>query len=97
MIPLPLGLPRWAKIAGAIAAFCLLAFTLHKCAVRDAVEADRAEANAEAVSTAREADEAARGEIDATRNEVEARNEKARNAASGSDDPLGDALRSLRD
>lgn len=45
---------------------------------------------------AREADAAADAKGDTTRAEIEAGNERARDAAKNSDDPLGDALRELR-
>lgn len=44
---------------------------------------------------AREADNDARGASDTTRNNVEAGNQRARDAASQSDDPLGDGLRGI--
>lgn len=61
-----------------------------------AVEADRVEARAEAVSRAREADEHAERAGNQTREGVEHANDRAREAAADSSDPLGDALRSLR-
>lgn len=41
MIAAFLGLPRWAHIALALGTLVLAALTLHKCAVSDAVKADR--------------------------------------------------------
>lgn len=62
---------------------------------RAVVRADRAKANAEAHETARRADEAAQGETDRVKTQVEDENERARDAAKDSSDPLADALRSL--
>lgn len=92
-----LGMPRWLKIALGAVAVVGLVFLLHKCAVREAVKADRSAANAEAATTARDADERAEEAGNRTTEEVEDGNDRAREAADGSDDPLGDALRSLRD
>jgi hypothetical protein len=61
-----------------------------------AVKADRSAAKAEAVSRAREADERAHGAANRQNEEVSDGNERAKAAAAGSDDPLGDGLRSLR-
>lgn len=61
-----------------------------------AVEADRTAAKLEAVSRAREADERAEAAGNQTREAIEDANDRAREAAAGSDDPLGDGLRSLR-
>lgn len=91
-----LALPRWAKITAGITLLLTLAFILHKCAVRDAVEADRDASNAEATTTAREADQSAQEAAEGKSSEVQAGNAKASEAAKGSDDPLGDGLRALR-
>lgn len=88
--------PRWAKIAAAVAMLCVVALTLHQCAINRAVRADRAETAAEAHKTAREADAASRGAVDDTRARVEAENQAARDAAAGSDDKLKAAMDSLR-
>jgi hypothetical protein len=90
------GLPRWLKLVLAGLVLIGLAFVLHKCAVRDAVEADRDASKAEALSDAREADEDAEAASDDKTQEIEDGNERARDAARGSSDPLGDGLRSLR-
>ena len=90
-----LGLPRWAHAligAAALVASVLIWLHFHDRAV---VRADRAKANAEAHETARRADEAAQGETDRVKTQVEDENERARDAAKDSSDPLGDALRSL--
>jgi hypothetical protein len=61
-----------------------------------AVEADRTAAKAEAVPRAREADERAERAGNQTREGIEDGNDRAREAAADSGDPLGDGLRSLR-
>ncbi len=68
-----IALPRWAKIAVGIIALCLLAFTLHKCAIRDAVKADRKSVEAETATrtlsserSANRADAARQAEIQAS-------------------------------
>ena len=73
-----------------------LAFLLHKCAVRDAVEADRDASKAEALSDAREADERAHGAAETTRDAIERSNTDVKAAADGSDDPLRAGLDRLR-
>lgn len=90
------GLPRWVKLALAGAALLGLAFLLHKCAVRSAVEADRDASKAEALETAREADEAAHGAAGNTRDAIERSNTDAKAAADRSDDPLAAGLERLR-
>jgi hypothetical protein len=88
---------RRALIIGGAAIAILAAFGLwlhmHDKAV---VEADRSAANAKAVSTAREADERAQEAGNRKSEDVEDANDRAREAADGSDDPLADGLRSLR-
>lgn len=54
------------------------------------------EAARKAVGRARRADGAARAKSDETRNNVEADNERARESADGSDDPLKSVFDSLR-
>jgi hypothetical protein len=61
-----------------------------------AVEADRVEARAEAVSRAREADEHAERAAGATQDSVAASNASAAEAAAASDDPLKAAMDELR-
>jgi hypothetical protein len=90
------GLPRWVKLAVAGIALLGLAFLLHKCAVREAVEADRDASKAEALETAREADEAAHGAAGNTRDAIERSNADAKAAAAGADDPLRAGLDRLR-
>ncbi len=94
------GARNLAVMAGAVAAVLLLAslaglwLRFHD---RDVIAADRAGSNAKALGTARAADADAAAASDETRNDVEKANDDARDAARGSDDPLGDGLRSLRD
>ncbi len=90
------GIPRWAWIALAIV-IAAIAFGIWLSGEKQrAVEADRNVGKVEAVSTAREADEAAHGAAQGKSEDIEHGNEQAREAARGSDDPLGDGLRSLR-
>lgn len=96
MIAAFLGLPRWAHIALGIGALLLAALTLHKCAVSDAVKADRAETSAAATKTAREADQAAQTTVTAKQADIEQGNRNAEAAARDSSDPLRDGLNSLR-
>lgn len=58
--------------------------------------AEQAEVERKAVEKAREADSAAGASVKETNDAIEDGNQRARDAASGSSDPLGDALRSLR-
>lgn len=58
--------------------------------------AEYAEMAAKAVIQAREADEVARDTVEASKGAVEAGNDRARDAAKDSDDPLADGLRELR-
>lgn len=64
---------------------------------RDAVEADRARSNAEALARARGADEAGLARTGQEREAIEAQNEEARRAAEQSDDPLKAGLDKLRE
>lgn len=61
-----------------------------------AVERDRITSKAEALELARDADERAHGAAAGKSKEVDDANERARQAAVSSDDPLRDAMRSLR-
>jgi hypothetical protein len=63
---------------------------------RDAVEADRAASSVEAAAKGRQADEVALARTAREREAVAAQNERARQAADDSDDPLAAALRELR-
>ena len=89
-------LPRGWHIALGVLVLCLLALTLHRCAVSDAVEADRSASAAKAVTTARKADEAAHGAVEAKSDTIEQENRDAQDAARNSDDALAAGLRSLR-
>ena len=84
----------WAALAAAIA--LLIFWNVAKGTGEAAVEAEVAKADRKAVETARSADEAAGQTVDSTQTEVEQTNDEARQAATGSDDPLADALRRLR-
>ena len=55
----------------------------------------QAERTTKAVTQAREADDAARGAVDASKGAVEAENDRARDAAKDSADPLRDGLKEL--
>lgn len=59
-------------------------------------ERDKARTVAEAVAQARKADAVGVGAADAVQGAVEAGNDRARDAARGSDDPLRDGLEALR-
>lgn len=63
---------------------------------RDECRAEYAEAAREAIEQARQADAVAGEAIQATKDEVEQKNDEARNAAAGSDDPLRAGLDRLR-
>lgn len=90
------GLAKGVWLVIAIAAL-IAGFVLWLDAREDAaVEADRARSNAEAVTTAREADQAASEAQRDKLEDVEHGNDRAREAAAGSDDPLRDALEWLR-
>ena len=58
--------------------------------------AEYAEIARQAALKAKEADDAALGAVDAEKGAVEASNQKARDAAEGSDDPLKSGLDSLK-
>lgn len=95
-----LGLPKWAKfaIAGVLAVALAAAAWFTWLAIHDRAVIREHEADiTEQVRTKTEAANDAAGKAGAdTRNEVEKRNDEARKAADGSNDPLGDALRKLR-
>ena len=59
-------------------------------------EAEHAEVARKAAEQAREADAVSGSVVDQSKNEVEQGNERARDAANGSDDPLRDGLNGLR-
>lgn len=91
-----LSLPPKVRMGLLIALACVALLTVHKCAVREAVEADRAAQAAKVLEQARGADEASRGVVDGVKTEVERKNEESRKAADGSDDPLRAGLERLR-
>lgn len=82
-------------VAGLLIAAAAFGLWLHLHTMA-AVEADRSAAKAEALSIARTADERAHATAAGKSQEVEDANDRARDAARDSDDPLGDGLRSLR-
>lgn len=91
-------LPR-LKIYAAIAALWALTLAVSYCTGRgdgkDAERAAQARVEAIAAQKARKADEQARQVVDEARAGVAAENERAREAAKDSDDPLRDGLRAL--
>lgn len=62
-----------------------------------AVEADRNASNAKATATARKADERAETAANRQKEDIEDGNDRAREAAAGSDDPLKAGLDQLRE
>lgn len=92
-------LPR-LKLYAAIAAVWALSLFLARCdAYEDGKRAERAaQAKIEAIAErkARKADEQAREVVDETKAGVAAENDRAREAAKDSDDPLRDGLEALR-
>lgn len=91
-----LTLPRWAKVAIAIALLAALAGIWLSRHDRAVVQADRHAAAAKVAPTVRAADANAQAQIDVVSNQVEKENADARKAAAGGSDLLGDGLRSLR-
>ena len=91
-------LPR-LKVYAAIGAVWALSLALVRCdALEDGRRAERAAqaiVEAKAQETAREADAKAGDAVEATKADVEAGNQRARDAAAGSDDPLKSALDAL--
>lgn len=90
------GVPRFIWAFGAVALLTVGFLWWLAAEKQKAVIADRNAARAEAVSRAREADERAERASDSTREGIEDGNDRAREAARTSDDPLADGLRSLR-
>ncbi len=101
MIPIPAFLATRAGKFAAIGLAVVLAvagFLWWLESERDeAVEADRAAAQAEAAVITRKADERAHGAAAATTGAIQQESNDAKAAADASDDPLGAGLRSLRD
>lgn len=90
---------RLVKIAltALLALIAVVAFLWWLDAREDAaVEADRAQSRAEAISKAREADQRAGEAAQATQDRIEQSNKRARDAAEGSEDPLADMFEALR-
>ena len=92
-------LGRW-KLYAAIAGALVLSHSLAYCEGRkDGKAAERATqaiVEAKAQETAREADAKAGEAVSQTKADVEAGNQRARDAAVGSDDPLRDGLGALK-
>ena len=90
---------RW-QIAAGVLALIIATHTLAYCEGREdgrnAAEAEAALVRQKALQRAREADSAATGASERTSENVEAGNQRARDAAAGSDDPLRAALERLR-
>lgn len=91
-----IGLPRWVQALGAlgltIGAAALWLFFHDRAVIRD-----HERETAEAVATASASASAAATEaVRETKGKVEQTNDEARKAAAGSNDPLGDGLRRLR-
>lgn len=63
----------------------------------DKRDAEQAEIERKAAEKARQGDAAAGGAVETERGDIAASNERARDAAHDSDDPLRDGLNSLRD
>ena len=91
-------LPRH-KVYVAVGAVWALSLALVRCdALEDGKRAERAAqaiVEAKAQETARQADAKAGATVEATKADVEAGNQRARDAAAGSDDPLKSALDAL--
>ncbi len=78
MIAAILGLPRWAHVALGMGGLFIAALALHKCAVSDAVKADRKAAEAQAAKQALGAERSA-NVADATRQaEIQANDDQTR-------------------
>ena len=86
----------WLAVCAALLACLPVAYCKGHGDGENAASAEYEAAARKAVERAREADTAAGETVTETRNEVENGNERARNAANGSDDPLRDGLGSLR-
>lgn len=94
------GFPKWARIALVVGAAVALLGAVWGVWLwqhdKGVVAADRAKANASAVSQARTADESAHAASEGKSQEVEAGNADAASSARQSDDPLKAGLDSLR-
>lgn len=75
-----LALPRWVHIALGVVALIALAFTLHRCAIDDAVEADREAAQGQVAETALGAERAANRADAARQAEIQANDAMTRKA-----------------
>ena len=92
-------LGKW-KLYAAIAGALVMSHGLAYCTGRDDGKASERAAmaivEAKAAVKAREADAKAGAAVDAAKADVEAGNERARDAAAGSDDPLREGLGALK-
>jgi hypothetical protein len=90
---------RW-QLALGLAAALILSHTLAYCDGRsdgrNAAKAEQAALERKAIETARKADQTAAQAVKEGQDNVEAGNGRARDAASGGDDPLRDGFNSLR-
>lgn len=84
-----------AYVGAALALFALIA-VLRGCYDRSVIKEHEREVAEQIRKKTKAGEKAASEAVDETITEVEAGNERARDAAEGSDDPLGDALRELR-
>lgn len=89
-------LPRELWIGVGVVILLGLIAGLSYCAGGNAETAGQERASREAMETARGADDVAGKAVAEEIDKTEMENENARNAASGSDDPLRDGLNSLR-
>jgi len=92
----PIALPRWAKIAGAIALLLVLLPVLKGCYDRGVIRDNEARVAAQVAATSSAAADAAATTAAETRADIQKGNDDARKAANAGRDPLGDGLRSLR-
>jgi Flp pilus assembly protein TadB len=83
---------RWAAVALA----AVLLFQLGQCSGADRERARQAQIEAQAAKNARKRDEAAGAAVRREQDDVRESNQRARDAAAGSDDPLRSFLDSLR-
>ena len=91
-----LALPRWAKIAAALALLAVLLPVLKGCYDRGVVRENEAKVAVQVAATSSAAADAAATAATGTRTAIQKGNDDARQAAAAGTDPLGDGLRSLR-
>jgi hypothetical protein len=88
--------PERVWIGLAVLAVALVVFQLGKCSGADQERARQAQIERKAIERTRGADDAARQTITKGQDDVRQSNERAREAASGSDDPLRSFADSVR-